>query len=743
MDYYLKNASFSFQIKLNFVFFSILFMRPNFRVWTERRGYLADIIQAKVYETAIDIKTSIWKILKNNPQIAPEKLLKKVRNYKLFAELYDKNGFEGFRIIDDATTAEQLAGFFETSHSDYLKNERKLMEEYKFDKDIIDKSMAARYIDPVLFFIRNENCILYSNEMVPNGSLPYIYYLGTEKPSLDNYCIDEEKISAIEENQKMLIHQKGINQAFSRLLNEKVESQRIYEPNNTGYYYDEIMTITSVKDPIMFCRLLFIIFALFDKYDIGTGFFSHMFSHNFFEIDTPEMDGFFRVLQNHPIVLYNAIRATITFFGKGKIDCKNVFERSKKFSETLRITFEKMELNPDQSLLIPYNWNDFGEATKRLLEEQYQCLLSYDEKVRTIKNNYSKSFEFICQKNEDMPNELYSLDVSMGYQIENSFKVRFGKASDLGGPSNQFVTFCFQHIVSESENLFSKTLSGHYWFKYHPVGSNFEELKKKYCSIGIFLGMVMKSRIPISIRFPKCFYKLLRNNRLTNKDVFELIGKNSGEQNEFVIQKEIAPFLPYDYDIIRKTQYNTNNGLFSIGMDHPNNNMLLTKNVLMKEYLSFLFVESIKIEFEALIMGFRSTKPDKRLLQLLNPAELSDYVSGPEYFDYDNLLSTMCISNTSLKPLFQKVFNTLTDEEKRYFYCGITGIMAMPEGGFSSINKKHITINTFTDEKRSYIVHTCFWSVEINKDVNNQSDLLSVIQTIASEGKTQSCFNAL
>ena len=688
------------------------------KIWDELKGFWKDPFIAFENETVGEVKNKIInELFKTNEE-------DDASNYYLCAILYNINGKEELLFQEDGDFLSVIIEKFKTSN---------LIDQQK-KKDLYGYNFHSSKLDtPTLILISVSHYLFYQSVLKPKKSFLYLF----TKPNInlinEDYSIDEEKLKIFlgqEEQEPFELYPIGFNLLISNLLKEEIIQERIYYQNNSYNYDNSFNIYITVEKPLEFCRMIFIIFCFYKKISNISSFLSNLFSHDFFDYDNEYTKGFFKILQDHPPVLENAICSMMTFFGQGTkiFENSNESQRPINFVEKLYKTLNEATWPPSQINLKPQNFENLGEEVKNYLYKIFPSLLPFEKKIELLTKQYYSEY-IITVNRQNILKSVFDLKIDFGPQIINSFRVSFESSIDAGGPSNEFVTLAFQELVKESEDLFSLTLENNYWFKYHENKDKI--LENKFISIGILLGMVLKKKIPIPIHFPKCFYKLLKGENSIPDDIFEIYPIKKNEFKEFSILKVFAPYLSNDYNLFTK-KFDFTNKINTIG-NYYNNQGTPTKleeKDLFYMAQNFLFHESIAFELEALKKGFFATQPDWEILKWFSAEEFSLYLSGPIKFDFEGLISTMEFQG--IENSFKEVFQNLSNENKKFFYTAITGLFNSPIGGFSIQDKKHITIQKFYGNE-DYFIHTCFWRVDIK--FTDENDLKNLLISICDEGK--------
>ena len=170
----------------------------------------------------------------------------------------------------------------------------------------------------------------------------------------------------------------------------------------------------------------------------------------------------------------------------------------------------------DSNSLVFMNSDNVNSAKRKIIDEKYPIILPFELKYREYCRYKASGPTIRIRVNrENVLAAVWSLDDLKDTKFR--IKVSFGEGEiDAGGPTKEFIDLAFKALVKPETGLFDLR-NNHYWFRYHPTMT--EDLKKKYRSVGILLGIAVSHRRTIPIHFPRYFYKKLLHKQMYITDV--------------------------------------------------------------------------------------------------------------------------------------------------------------------------------------------------------------------------------
>ena len=424
-------------------------------------------------------------------------------------------------------------------------------------------------------------------------------------------------------------------------------------------------------------------------------------------------DIFFNELCKHYYLMINFIEIVKSFIGKVSHSARlKVNDIIYPIINSFFLANEKSLTPVEEDKLIFMDESDLSDDDRKYIDKYFTIVLPFKLKYNEY-NKYSPSkttLNISVNRNNVLAAVWPLADIS---NYDCNIRVNFGEGeSDAGGPGREFFNIAFKEIIKPETDLF-ELRNKYYWFKSHKTMT--EDLKKKYKSVGILLGIAVLNHMTIPFRFPKVFYKkLLRKDidisdlHTLDPDLFErfcdLSKTNVNQYNiEFVYNDSITG---YEIDL-------TNFSYVESDEYNPTPVTDENKNEFKIKYLQWLLDISVKEAFEALEEGYKKISSSPMLYDRFTLAEFDRIVSGYHIFDWDSLKENAryygnYTKDSQVIKWFWQFFDSLSEDKKFEALQFITGTTSVPVGGLKDIK---ISFNTITSPYPK--AHTCSSAIDL------------------------------
>ncbi|KAM6971878.1 E3 ISG15--protein ligase HERC5-like [Aplochiton taeniatus] len=249
-----------------------------------------------------------------------------------------------------------------------------------------------------------------------------------------------------------------------------------------------------------------------------------------------------------------------------------------------------------------------------------------------------------------------------------------------------FLLHLFKELMSPDSNMFmyndTKTLA---WFPYKP-----KLAEDRYFQLGILCGLALYNHNIVNLSFPLALFKKLLNIEVTLEDLRDF-SPVLGESLRYILED-------YTYDDIDKNlivDFLISWDGIDVELDPHNPGKLVThenKKEFVDLYVNYIFNKSVERVFEKFQQGFFKVC-DQDVVQLFQPEELRGLMVGKENYDWGKLKQ-----NTSYEGIyhvshpnivtFWKVFDELTEDQKKAFILFLTGCDRVPILGMDHIRMR-------------------------------------------------------
>ncbi|KAM6971877.1 putative E3 ubiquitin-protein ligase HERC3 [Aplochiton taeniatus] len=272
-----------------------------------------------------------------------------------------------------------------------------------------------------------------------------------------------------------------------------------------------------------------------------------------------------------------------------------------------------------------------------------------------------------------------------------------------------FFLHLFKELMSLDSEMFmyndAKTLA---WFPSQP-----KLAEDRYFQLGVLCGLALYNQNIVNLSFPLALFKKLLNIEVTLEDLRDF-SPVLGESLRYILDD-------YTYEDIENLDM-----VFSVIWDgievelDPHNPGKMVTNENKKEfvdlYVKYIFNKSVERVFEKFQQGFFKVC-DQHVVQLFQPEELRGLMVGKENYDWGKLKQ-----NTSYEGIyhvshpnivtFWKVFDELTEDQKKAFLLFLTGCDRVPILGMDHIRMR---VRDLYNSSQQHFpeAHTCFSILEL------------------------------
>lgn len=417
---------------------------------------------------------------------------------------------------------------------------------------------------------------------------------------------------------------------------------------------------------------------------------------------------FYNELENHPLLILDLVEIIKSFIKKNSLGYDAVYPIINKKN----LANENSMTPVDSDKLIFMEESDVKEKHKEEIEKSYPIILPFKLKYEEYSEFDSTGTTVELDVNRDnVLDAVWLLDDLKDFNF--SLKVHFGEDEiDAGGPSREFIDLAFKTIVLPETDLF-ELRNERYWFKYHRIMT--EDLKKKYRSIGMLLGIAIINKLTIPIHFPRYFYKKLlhRDVYISDLNLFdpELFRSLTG-----LLENEINQDLDFSYSDA-KSGYEIDLTNFSYVEDPINFEPAALNDQNKVEFISkiaeWVFDISVKESFAAFEEGYKKVNTNSMLYSSFMLDEIDKIVSGSTIIDWNALKERAKYKEGYTKDSqviiwFWKYFDSLSDDKKFEVLKFIRGTTSVPAGGL-----KDVKIKFYKSDGVFPQAHTCFSSIDL------------------------------
>ncbi|MFT7807611.1 putative E3 ubiquitin-protein ligase HERC6 [Arapaima gigas] len=237
---------------------------------------------------------------------------------------------------------------------------------------------------------------------------------------------------------------------------------------------------------------------------------------------------------------------------------------------------------------------------------------------------------------------------------------------------------------SESE-MFKQNESGTVvWFPVQP-----KESKKRYFLFGVLCGLALYNNTTVSLPFPLALFKKLLNVKPTLEDLKELSPMVA--ESLTTILRECSDKDIEDMSLTFTVSWDE----VTVELDPEEEGKPVTnanKKEFVDVYVEYILNKSVETTFEEFKRGF-FTVCDIDVVELFQPQELMELMVGNEDYDWDKLRQNTIYEGeyyTGHPNIvnFWEVFEDLTEDQKKSFFCFVTGERRVPILGMGQIRMR-------------------------------------------------------
>lgn len=275
---------------------------------------------------------------------------------------------------------------------------------------------------------------------------------------------------------------------------------------------------------------------------------------------------------------------------------------------------------------------------------------------------------------------------------------------DMGGVKKEWFSLLLSRLVtSPDSNLFKEDeQSKLQWF--NPNCTSLSE----YTLIGKLLAIAMYNGAILELNFPAALYKKLKGIEPTLDDLREIhpMVYNSLEKLLGVNDPETVSDMDLNFTVF--------DGQKTVPLVPDGENVPVTcsnKDKYVEQYVRYMFVDSVKSQFEAFCNGFRSIFSTSKIYGMLTYDELERVICGSTVLNWPDLEKAAKYENGydedhPFVKMFWSMFHGLTEEQKHKFLRFATATERAPVGGLKDL--RLVIVRNGPDSDVLPTASTCF-----------------------------------
>jgi len=444
---------------------------------------------------------------------------------------------------------------------------------------------------------------------------------------------------------------------------------------------------------------------------------------------------FWSTLQQLPALFKNIPTNIVSAFSATNFKHKNekLYQKIGEFMRNLR---RVSNLPPNQFYLniklVPEEIIDmekeFSKGEPSLLD--FPELICLKDKLYVV----SKYLAFILNGNpivvsinrhnllEESLRKIGSLDTA-SFAQRISIKFVDEAAVDQGGVSREFYYELVNSAFHPDFGMFVLIKKRFYWFSHHLLCD-----LSYYSLLGTIVGLAIQNRVILPIRFPRVFYKRLLGRDIVLDDLAEIDESFFSSANHMLSMRSKKENID-DLCLNFSTTVEEFGVMKEVPLIQNGDEIPVTDSnidIYISSYIEWFCFISIDKQFQAFNKGMRKVLVSN-MLKIFEPEELDILLSGEEVYNWDDFKKNIKLDgyDSRSKPIiwFFKLFDTMTNEQKKSFLRFTTGTDRAPLGGLSSV---HIRIQKTMDIDRLPESHTCFNSFHL-PSYRSESKLRSMV----------------
>lgn len=309
-------------------------------------------------------------------------------------------------------------------------------------------------------------------------------------------------------------------------------------------------------------------------------------------------------------------------------------------------------------------------------------------------------------------------------------------ALDYGGNSREFLAILSKTLSNPEYMFLEKVNNGKYhWFN---SNNNFEEDLKWFCLIGVVTALAIINKIKIPLQFPSLVFKKICKTHLTIDDLSE-IDPDMAISLSKLRQDVIDGADISEYEIYFTKAKACFGEIIELPIVPSGETKLVTNSNLeeyIDAYIAYICDDSIHTQFQSFESGFNKVITDN-IFKYFSPTELASICCGREDHNWDLMKNSTKYdngysANSSTIKYFWKVFNVLSEKEKKDLLFFITGSDCSIGDGLDEQNI--ITIYKSGDIEKLPTAHTCT-KMLVLPDYQNEEKIFNALM-ICTENST-------
>ena len=313
-----------------------------------------------------------------------------------------------------------------------------------------------------------------------------------------------------------------------------------------------------------------------------------------------------------------------------------------------------------------------------------------------------ESFHNVNLESERNMEILHSRDISVKFKGE--------PAIDCGGPTREFFHVGSQLVFSQDYGMWKLLQDSLTWF----TDITYEGVDN-YQAMGIFVGLAIFHRVPLPVKFPRIFYKRVKDpNKLPSLSDMDSLDSDVAESMRQTIEMRDEGGDVADIGLnftITETMGNDADLATTIPLCDGGEEMDVTNENLdeyIRLYMTHRLCNSTRAAFDMFTSGIYAVVPQK-LFTIFTEEELSILVSGQDQFDWNQLKAHATYQGYSHKSKnikrFWKIIDSLTEQQKRDLLYFATSSSRPPIGG---LRNQQFVIAAGGRQDDIPTAHTCF-----------------------------------